>query len=61
MKNGITINGVEYRAIRHLPSLVAPADGCYECDLFGKCQCTMSPCLLFAKTGYWVNFKKAKK
>lgn len=59
MKNGITINGVEYRAIRHLSYSVA--DGCNECDLLRKCQCTMSPCLLFEKKGYWVNFKKAKK
>ena len=59
MKNGIIINGFEYKAIRHLSYSVA--DGCNECDLLRKCQCTMAPCLLFAKPGYWVNFKKEKK
>ena len=60
MKNGITINGVEYRAVQHLPEMTI-SDGCNYCDMLKYCKREKCPCMLFCKTGRWVNFKKVKK
>lgn len=60
MKNGITINGTQYKAVRHLIGCVI-ASGCDECDLLQKCDRRLAPCLLFDKANSWVNFKRILK
>lgn len=60
MKNGIIINGVEYRAVFH-KSGVAELEGCAYCDLLNRCDFRFTPCNMFHKKGCWVNFKKVQK
>ncbi len=58
MKNGIIINGIAYKVVQHT---TMDQMACEHCDLQKKCEEVGSaPCLLFAKAGYWCNFKKVK-
>ena len=59
MKNGIIINGIEYRAVRHTWGGVLLENECKKCDLSRQCKPVL-PCYLFSKLGTYVTFKKVK-
>lgn len=61
MRNGITIDGIEYKTVRANNPLNT-INGCDRCDLRKICEkknCQY-PCELFAQKYYAVYFKKKK-
>ena len=59
MKNGIVIDGIQYKTVRAL-NPIATIDPCERCDLKRICErknCQY-PCDIFFKRGYAIYFRK---
>lgn len=59
MKNGITINGVEYKIVRNNLIRLPFDTPCKKCALHRKCKnVNNAPCDIFSKKNYEVYFVK---
>lgn len=60
-KNGITINGVEYKVHKHkLGPFLEDRNTCDACDFRNSRICAKQPCAIFEDAGHEVYFKKSE-